>query len=97
MSDGGGWFFLFLVIGLPALIIGSLPESEMRLIGAGIYLVACGFFFKLAGESNFIVWALGVTIVMLLIAGFIREVGRNSGSDIGECYEVGRYGEMACY
>ncbi|MDC1232002.1 hypothetical protein N8076_01870 [Gammaproteobacteria bacterium] len=95
MVDFG--FFLFLAIGLPALVIGSLPESEMRLIGAGIYFVTCVFFFKLAGESSFIIWALGVTIVMILIAGFIREAGRGGGSDIGECYEVGRYGEMVCY
>ena len=59
---------MFLVLVLPALIIGSLPESEMRLIGAGIYFVACVFFFKLGGESNFIVWALGATIVMLGIS-----------------------------
>lgn len=92
-----GWLILFLAIILPGIIIGSLPTSDMRLTAAGIYFFVSIIVIRIAGGKDFIAWSVGLTIVVLLVASFWSDSLGRGYSEIGDCIEVGRYGEIQCY
>jgi hypothetical protein len=97
MSEGGFWFFIFLAVVLPGMIMVNVGDKETRLMFAGIYFIACYLVAKFADSENSFLWALGTTIAMILVGGTLGKAIRRGNSGLGECIDVGRFGEFVCY